>query len=200
MDVKALEEFFRSLDRSFFLDDDMKNYAHLDQPLPIGFGQTISQPILVLEMTKLLAPEKNHKVLEIGTGSGFQTALLAKMSAAVYTVERIPELQEKARQRLEALNFSNVFYKVGDGSLGWEEHAPFDRIMVTAAAGSLPQELVSQLANGGRMVIPVGPPHLQELLLVSKTSYGKVIVRSVEMVRFVELKGKYGWTEQEKQD
>jgi len=197
MDYKELETFFRSLDRSLFLDDDMKKYADLDQPLPIGFGQTISQPSLVLEMSWLLSPEKDSKVLEIGTGSGFQTAILAKMSKEVYTVERIGELMEKAKKRLEALNFTNIHYKVGDGSLGWKEHAPYDRIMVTAAARVLPDELVNQLANGGRMVIPVGPPLLQELKLVTKTEDGDIHMKTVTMVRFVELKGQYGWTLQD---
>ena len=195
MDQQELEDFFRSLDRSFFVDDDMKKYAHLDEPLPIGFGQTISQPTLVLEMTKLLAPEKDSKVLEIGTGSGFQTALLAKMAAKVYTVERIAELMEKAQKRLEALNFSNIYYKVGDGSKGWQEHAPYDRIMVTAAARVLPAELVNQLAVGGRMVIPIGPPRSQELKVITKKDNGDIDVKTVELVRFVELKGQYGWTE-----
>jgi len=195
VDQQELEDFFRSLDRSFFVDDDMKKYAHLDEPLPIGFGQTISQPTLVLEMTKLLAPEKDSKVLEIGTGSGFQTALLAKMAAKVYTVERIAELMEKAQKRLEALNFSNIYYKVGDGSKGWQEHAPYDRIMVTAAARVLPAELVNQLAVGGRMVIPIGPPRSQELKVITKKDNGDIDVKTVELVRFVELKGQYGWTE-----
>jgi len=193
MDLRELETFFRSLDRSFFIDNEMKRYADLDQPLPIGFGQTISQPSLVLEMTKLLVPEKDSRVLEIGTGSGFQTAILAKMSREVYTVERIPELMEKARKRLESLNFSNIHYKVGDGSGGWPEYAPYDRIMVTAAAAVLPDDLVNQLANGGRMVIPIGPPDLQELTLVMKEDDSAVKKFTVEMVRFVELKGKYGW-------
>ena len=195
MDRQELETFFRSLDRSFFIEDDMKKYADLDEPLPIGFGQTISQPSLVLEMTRLLAPEKDSKVLEIGTGSGFQTAILAKMSGQVFTVERIMELMEKAKKRLEALNFTNINYKGGDGSVGWEEHAPYDRIMVTAAANVLPDDLVDQLANGGRMVIPVGPPHLQELQLITKTDDGDMDVETMGMVRFVELKGQYGWTE-----
>jgi len=195
MDHKELEAFFRSLDRSFFVDNDMKTYADLDMPLPIGYGQTISQPSLVLEMTRILAPENNSKVLEIGTGSGFQTAILAKMSAEVYTVERIDKLMEKARKRLDSLNFSNIYYKVGDGSLGWKEYAPYDRIMVTAAARILPDNLVSQLKNGGRMVIPVGPPHLQELQLITKTDNGDIHIKTVEMVRFVELKGQYGWVE-----
>ncbi len=193
MDRKELVSFFRSLDRSFFVEGDMKKYAGLDGPLPIGFGQTISQPSLVLEMTWLLAPEKDSKVLEIGTGSGFQTALLAKMSAEVYTMERIAELMEKARKRLEALNFSNISYKVGDGSRGWQKHAPYDRIMVTAAAGTLPDDLVEQLAVGGRMIIPIGPPDLQELKLLTKTASGKIEMQTVEIVRFVELKGQYGW-------
>jgi len=195
MDQKELETYFYSFDRSFFIDNDMKKYADLDEPLPIGFGQTISQPSLVLEMTKLLAPEKDSKVLEIGTGSGFQTALLAKMSARVFTVERIGELTEKAKKRLDALNFSNIYYKIGDGSRGWKEYAPYDRIMVTAAARVLPDELLNQLADGGRMVIPVGPPDLQELKLITRTDDGSVNIKTVELVRFVELKGRYGWTE-----
>lgn len=194
MYFKELEAYFNSLDRSFFVDNDMKRYASLDEPLPIGFGQTISQPSLVLEMTYLLAPEKDSRVLEIGTGSGFQTAILAKMSAEVYTVERIEKLMEKAKKRLEALNFSNICYKVGDGSKGWQEYAPYDRIMVTAAARVLPDELVNQLATGGRMVIPVGPPDLQKLQLIMKTEDGGIQVETIGMVRFVELKGQYGWT------
>ena len=150
MNQQELETYFRSLDRSFFVEDNMKKYAALDEPLPIGFGQTISQPSLVLEMTRLLAPEKDSRVLEIGTGSGFQTAILAKMSAKVFTVERIDRLMEKAKKRLEALKFSNIYYKVGDGSKGWQEYAPYDRIMVTAAACVLPDDLVNQLATGGR--------------------------------------------------
>ncbi|NLL39019.1 MAG: protein-L-isoaspartate(D-aspartate) O-methyltransferase [Clostridiales bacterium] len=194
MDLRELESFIRSLDRSFFVEDDMKKYAYLNKPLPIGFGQTISQPSLVLEMTRLLAPEKDSKVLEIGTGSGFQTAILAKLSAKVFTVERVDKLMEKAQKRLEALNFANIYYKSGDGSRGWEEYAPYDRIMVTAAPSVLPDELVNQLAAGGRMVIPIGPPSLQELKLITKTDDGDVHMETVEMVRFVELKGQYGWT------
>ncbi|NLJ71010.1 MAG: protein-L-isoaspartate(D-aspartate) O-methyltransferase [Clostridiaceae bacterium] len=195
MDWQKLETYFRSLDRSFFIGNDMKKHANIDAPLPIGFGQTISQPSLVLEMTRLLEPKNNSKVLEIGTGSGFQTALLAKMSEKVYTVERINELAEEAKKRLETLNFSNIYYKVGDGSIGWQEHAPYDRIMVTAAAGLLPDELVNQLATGGRMVVPIGPQDFQELKLITKTDSGKINTETVAMVRFVELKGRYGWTE-----
>ncbi|HHY77727.1 MAG TPA: protein-L-isoaspartate(D-aspartate) O-methyltransferase [Clostridiales bacterium] len=195
MDYQELEKYFRSLDRSFFVDGDMKKYAYLDEPLPIGYGQTISQPSLVLEMTRILATEKDSKVLEIGTGSGFQTAILAKMSAKVYTVERIEELMEKAKKRLETLGFSNIYYKIGDGSKGWPEYAPYDRIMVTAAAGVLPDELVDQLEVDGRMVIPIGPPDLQELKLITKTGDGDIHIENMGMVRFVELKGQYGWIE-----
>ncbi|HHU90423.1 MAG TPA: protein-L-isoaspartate(D-aspartate) O-methyltransferase [Clostridiaceae bacterium] len=195
MDYQELETYFRSLDRSFFVDNEMKKYASSDEPLPIGFGQTISQPSLVLEMTRLLSPEKDSKVLEIGTGSGFQTAILAKMSAKVFTVERINELMEKAKKRLEALNFSNICYKVGDGSIGWPEYAPYDRIMVTAAVRILPDELINQLTTGGRMVIPVGLPGLQELKLITKSDDGDIHAKTVGLVRFVEFKGQYGWTE-----
>ena len=195
MDWQKLETYFRSLDRSLSVGNDMKKHASHDMPLPIGFGQTISQPSLVLEMTQLLEPENDSKVLEIGTGSGFQTALLAKMSAEVYTVERINKLAEEAKKRLDALNFSNIYYKIGDGSTGWQEHAPYDRIMVTAAAGLLPDELVNQLANGGRMVIPIGPSTFQELKLITKTDHGEINIKTVEWVRFVELKGPYGWVE-----
>lgn len=195
MDHKELETYFQSLDRSFFVEGPLKECADLDEPLPIGFGQTISQPSLVLEMTRILSPEKESKVLEIGTGSGFQTALLAKISAEVYTVEIIEQLMEKAKRRLEALNFTNVYYRVGDGSEGWKEHAPYDRIMVTAAALVLPDELISQLAAGGRMVIPIGPPSMQELKLITKTDEGDINIKALGKVRFVELKGQYGWTE-----
>lgn len=195
MDRQKLEAYFLSLDRSFFVENDMKKYANMDSPLPIGFGQTISQPSLVLEMTRLLEPESDSKVLEIGTGSGFQTALLAKMSAKVYTVELIDTLAEKAKTRLETLGFSNIYYKIGDGSSGWQEYAPYDRIMVTAAAGLLPDELVNQLATGGRMVIPIGSPKMQVLTLITKTDHGEIITDRVELVRFVELKGRYGWKE-----
>lgn len=195
MDRQKLEAYFLSLDRSFFVENDMKKYANMDSPLPIGFGQTISQPSLVLEMTRLLEPESDSKVLEIGTGSGFQTALLAKMSAKVYTVELIDTLAEKAKKRLETLGFSNIYYKIGDGSSGWQEYAPYDRIMVTAAAGLLPDELVNQLATGGRMVIPIGSPKMQVLTLITKTDHGEIITDRVELVRFVELKGRYGWEE-----
>ena len=193
MGNNELFAFFNQLDRSMFVNDEHKELAVLDRPLPIGHGQTISQPTLVLEMTLLLEPDKNCKVLEIGTGSGYQTALLAEFSGAVYTVERIPELSEKARKRLDSLGYTNIHFIVGDGSEGCAEHAPYDRIMVTAAAETIPPELVTQLRAGGRMVIPAGPPGLQDLFLITKGPDGEVRSEALAKVAFVEMKGKYGW-------
>lgn len=193
MDDKALVQYYRELDRALFLDSDYQHLAGVDGPLPIGHGQTISQPSLVLEMTRLLSPEPDSIVLEIGTGSGYQTALLAAFSRQVYTIEWFPELSEAARQRHQQLGLSNITYRIGDGSCGWPEFAPFDRIMVTAAAGRIPSELVDQLAPGGAMVIPVGPPSWQELLHIQKAADGSTSAAVVESVRFVELRGKYGW-------
>lgn len=199
MDRKELYEAFRKLDRSFFLDDSCKGLASYDGPLPIGYGQTISQPSLVVEMTALLDPEPTSRVLEIGTGSGYQTALLAPFCKAVYTIERIPELAAKAKERLEALGFKNIYFRVGDGSNGWPEEAPFDRIIVTAAAAAIPPALIEQLSPCGRLVIPVGPRGLQDLVLVRKTETGKIIQETIEKVAFVELVGPYGWSQQDRQ-
>jgi len=195
MDYQELLGFFNSLDRSLFIDNEYSNYADLDEPLPIGYGQTISQPSLVLNMTYLLSLNKSCKVLEIGTGSGYQTALLANFSEHVYTVERITELGEKARLRLELLGYKNVTYKIGDGSLGWIEFAPYDRIMVTAAAENMPNELLDQLKAGGKMVIPIGSQDMQELILVTKDQQGSIQQKKIETVRFVEMIGKYGWAD-----
>lgn len=193
MDYKELSDIFLKLDRRLFIDNDMKRYAAWDTPLPIGFGQTISQPSLVLEMTYLLAPEKESKVLEIGTGTGFQTALLAEFSAAVYTIERIPELADRAKKRLTSLGYANINFKIGDGSAGWPDFAPYDRILVTAAAGKPPTALIDQLARSGRMVVPVGPQNVQQLQLITKDEEEKIEIKNVGMVAFVEMKGKYGW-------
>jgi protein-L-isoaspartate(D-aspartate) O-methyltransferase len=194
MDREHLRKYFRNLDRAFFIDNENKVFANLDSALPVGYGQTISQPSLVLQMTELLEPEPTSKVLEIGTGTGYQTALLAEMAARVYTVERIAALAERARERLVALGFANIEFEVGDGSVGWAEKGPFDRIMVTAAAAKIPSELVDQLDNGGRMVLPVGARYGQELLLLTKDETGQVQKKVIEAVIFVELVGKYGWT------
>lgn len=190
---KKLYEFFKKLDRSFFIDNEYKNLAHCDSALPIGHGQTISQPTLVYAMTEKLDLSKNLKVLEIGTGSGYQTAFLAEFAGKVYTVEKIEELSRKAQRRLAELGYANVEFKVGDGSEGWEEHAPYDRIIVTAAAREVPEPLAEQLGRGGKMIIPVGQRGLQDLMMISKDDKGVVKKEFLEKVIFVELKGKYGW-------
>jgi protein-L-isoaspartate(D-aspartate) O-methyltransferase len=197
MDIAALEKYFRQLDRAFFIDNENKALARLDHALPVGFGQTISQPSLVLLMTELLAPEPDSRVLEIGTGTGYQTAFLARFAAEVVTVERIPALAERARERLDSLGFANITYRIGDGSAGCADLGPFDRIMVTAAAGKVPDELLAQLAPDGRMIIPVGPRHIQDLLLITRDTAGQIRQRTIERVVFVELRGKYGWTDRE---
>ncbi|WP_422124193.1 protein-L-isoaspartate(D-aspartate) O-methyltransferase [Planococcus sp. X10-3] len=171
--------------------DRFKEMAFADEAVPIGHEQTISQPSLVLEMTLALDLAPDSKVLEIGTGSGFQTALLAEFSGSVYTVERIEELHNRAKERLGELGYDNISFKLDDGSYGWQENAPYDRIMVTAAASKIPEELVSQLAAGGKMIIPVGSSFSQELQLVEKDENGKLKTTLLNLVRFVPLKGKY---------
>lgn len=188
---EALLQFFTSLDRSLFLGMQYKGLAKLDRPLPIGMGQTISQPSLVLYMTQQLDLKKNQKVLEIGTGSGYQSAFLAEFCAELYTVELLAELQKQAKERLRGLGYHNIHYKVGDGSLGWAEHAPYERIMVTAAAKRMPLPLIEQLAPGGIMIIPVGPLGWQELMQVTKDSEGNIEQKKLLDVAFVELVGKY---------
>lgn len=187
---RAIKAYFRNMDRSFFMDR-FKEMAFADEAVPIGHEQTISQPSLVLEMTLALDLEADSKVLEIGTGSGFQTALLAEFSGHVFTVERIEELHARAKERLSELGYDNISFKLDDGSSGWEENAPYDRIMVTAAASVMPQELIDQLALGGKMVIPVGSAFSQELRLVEKDADGKIHTALLTEVRFVPLKGKY---------
>lgn len=184
---EEIEKYFRQLDRSKFIDD-QKEHAALDRPLPIGHGQTISQPTLVLNMTLQLDLRKDDKVLEIGTGSGFQTALLSKFSHSVYTVERIRALYDSAKKRLSDLGYSNVYYHYGDGHSGWEENAPYDKIMVTAAAKEVPEILINQLAPGGKMVIPVGDFHMQELKLLEKDKDGMISESVIEYVIFVEFR------------
>lgn len=187
---ERITEYYNKLDRSYFMDEN-KELSHEDVPFPIGYEQTISQPSLVLKMTILLDIDEESKVLEIGTGSGYQTALLSKASRIVYTIERIKELHLKSKARLSKAGYSNIEFKLDDGSLGWEENAPYDRIMVTAAASKLPDKLLEQLAVGGKMVIPVGPEGKQDLIVISKGSDGKITEEIVAKVRFVKLIGQY---------
>lgn len=182
--------YFHKLDRSLFVGQ-YQEFARMDRPLPIGYGQTISQPTLVLQMTLKLQLHPSAKVLEIGTGSGYQTALLAPFCKQVYTVERIKALHKQAKKRLLTLGYSNISFKLGDGSLGWRERQPFDRIIVTAAASKVPDELIEQLRPNGRMIIPVGDQYMQELTLIEKNEAGDVTATTINEVAFVRLKGKY---------
>lgn len=168
-----------------------QDLAELDRAVPIGYGQTISQPSLVLKMTLALDLHPDARMLEIGTGSGYQTALLAAFSGAVYTVERMEPLYRKAKERLDVEGFSNIYYRLGDGSEGWPEHQPFDRIMVTASASKVPDELLSQLNTNGKMIIPVGVRGDQKLQLIKKDAAGKVTSNNLADVAFVRLIGKY---------
>lgn len=187
---QLIKDYFRKMDRSFFMDR-YKHMAAFDEAVPIGHEQTISQPSLVLEMTLALDVEKDSKILEIGTGSGFQTALLAEFGGQVYTVERIEALHKRAKERLDEMGFGNISFKLADGSAGWAEHAPYDRIMVTAAASEIPEELIAQMAAGGKMILPVGASWSQELRLIEKDVGGNLHSTILNQVRFVPLKGKY---------
>lgn len=173
--------------RHAFVPPELRHLAYIDSPLPIGFDKTISQPFMVAVMTDLLDPQPGHSVLEIGTGLGYQAAVLAQLAAKVYTVEIIEELADGARRRLREIACANVKQRVGDGSLGWPEHAPYDRIMVTAAPELMPAMLLTQLKPGGRMVIPAGIADAQQLLLVEKDSAGKLKTKEIMPVRFSSL-------------
>jgi protein-L-isoaspartate(D-aspartate) O-methyltransferase len=163
--------------------------AYLNNALPIGRGQTISQPYIVALMTDLLDPRPDHVVLEIGTGSGYQAAILSRLVRQVYSVEVIPELAVEAQERLRRLGYGNVSVKAADGNAGWPEHAPYDGIIVTAVAAQVPKALLAQLRNGGRMIIPVGESHSQELILVEKSAEGAISEQSILPVAFVPLVG-----------
>ncbi len=176
--------------RHEFVPADQRSNAYRNRPLPIGHGQTISQPYIVALMTDLLEPQPDHRVLEIGTGSGYQAAVLAELTGQVYSIEIIEELGEQAIERLARLGYHNVSVRLGDGYYGWEEHAPFDTIVVTAAASHVPPPLVEQLKPGGRMVIPVGSRFLtQQLVLIEKQQDGQLITQQLLPVRFVPLTG-----------
>jgi protein-L-isoaspartate(D-aspartate) O-methyltransferase len=182
-------EVIRGLDRAEFVPESMRDVAGQDSPLPIGHGQTISQPFIVAFMTQVLNLQPGERVLEIGTGSGYQTAVLARLGGEVYTVESLPELAGPARERLGRLGFSNIHFRVGDGTAGWPEAAPFDAIIGTAAPERVPPALYLQLRPGGRLVLPVGPVHgAQELLRVTRPSRGEEPqVEKLLDVRFVPM-------------
>lgn len=188
-DARVIEAI-ATVPRHEFVPKPHRANAYEDRPLPIGHDQTISQPYVVARMTEALDLDPSDVVLEIGTGSGYQAAVLAELCGQVYTIEIVPELGETARRRLAELGYDNVAVRVGDGYQGWPEHAPFDAIIVTAAPESVPQPLIDQLKPGGRLVIPVGPQSgAQQLLLVRKDSDGNITRESLELVRFVPMTG-----------
>jgi protein-L-isoaspartate(D-aspartate) O-methyltransferase len=185
LDATVLDAM-RRVPRHLFVPQGQQPHAYENRPLPISHGQTISQPYIVALMTDLVRPRKADRVLEIGTGSGYQAAVLGELVASVYTIEIVAPLAEEARERLARLGYSNVTVRAGDGYKGWPEHAPFDSIMVTAGADEVPPPLVQQLKPGGRLVIPVGPAHsVQYLTVVEKQADGTVRSRQVAPVRFV---------------
>ena len=183
---------FLDVPRHRFVDDYLKFKAYDDYPLSIGYNQTISQPYMVAIMTEALKPEPENKVLEIGTGSGYQAAILAKLSQTVYSLERISALASKARKILDELGIYNVHLRIGDGTKGYAMEAPYDRIIVTAGAPFVPEALIAQLAPGGILVIPVGDQQLQDLKRVTKKD-NKAETESLGGCRFVKLIGENGW-------
>ena len=177
----------RTVPRHEFVPPEWRSEAYADHPLPIGYDQTISQPYIVAFMTELIRPSSNQRVLEVGTGSGYQAAVLAEIVDSVYTIELVPELAKSSADRLKRLGYRNVIVRQGDGYLGWSEHAPFDAILVTAAADEIPQPLIEQLRDGGVMVIPVGAERsVQELTVVTKRGK-EILTQTVLPVRFVPL-------------
>jgi protein-L-isoaspartate(D-aspartate) O-methyltransferase len=188
IDDEQVLKSMRSVPREEFVPESLKRKAYYNIPLPIGYGQTISQPYIVALMTQLLEVDKDDIVLEIGTGSGYQAAVLAEIVKRVYTVEIIEPLGMEARKRLQRLGYENVEVRIGDGYFGWEEHSPFDAIIVTAAATHIPPPLIRQMKNGARMCIPVGQPYYPQVLkLIEKNEKGEVRISDVIPVRFVPL-------------
>lgn len=183
---------FRSVERHEFVPKNLAKEAYADYPLPIGDGQTISQPYMVALMTEQLGLRGKEKVLEIGTGSGYQTAVLAGLAAEVYSIERFESLAQKARQALERLGYENITIKTGDGTLGWQERAPFDGILVTAGAPKAPKSLIDQLRERGRMVIPIGGNYGQVLTVIEKKK-NDVSYKEICDCVFVPLIGQEGW-------
>jgi len=192
LDERVLDAM-REVPRHLFVPKGAQAEAYKNRPLAIGHGQTISQPYIVAIMTDLLKPRENHRVLEVGTGSGYQAAVMAKLTSEVFTMEIIEPLGVQAGQRLQQLGYDNVQVRIGDGYYGWEEHAPFDAIIVTAAANHVPPPLVKQLKPGGRMIIPVGSAFMvQQLVLIEKGMDGEVTLKQILPVRFVPLTGEHG--------
>ena len=194
LDPRVLEAMAK-VPRHLFVPGNYQSAAYEDRPLPIGEGQTISQPYMVAVMTQSLDLKGEERVLEIGTGSGYQAAILAELSKKVYTVERIPLLTERAQEVLKQFGYTNISFRTGDGTKGWPEEAPFDGIIVTAGAPDIPQSLTSQLAEGGRLVIPTGPRYTQTLYKVTRKRR-EFIEEDVTGCVFVPLVGDFGWKDE----
>ena len=190
---------FRSVPRHLFVSEALRDQAYGDYPLPIGEQQTISQPYIVAEMTQALELRTDDRVLEIGTGSGYQAAILAEIVYRVYTIERIRSLYIQARKLLDKLHYHNIVMRCSDGTAGWKDESPFDAIIVTAGAPHVPEKLLDQLAEGGRMVVPVGNQHSQDLIKVVKDKKG-IIKSNLGGCRFVKLIGEHGWKENKRLD
>lgn len=193
-DPRVLEAVM-SVPRDRFVPESIRSRAYDDSALPIGHGQTISQPSLQALYLQVLEVGPDDKVLEVGAGSGYQTALLAEVAANVYAVERLPELTQRAREVLDELGYRNIALVTKDGTTGWSKYAPYDAILVAAASPDIPDALVDQLTPDGRLLIPVGDRHTQELTLVQKTADGAVQRRSITQCVFVPLIGRFGWPE-----
>jgi protein-L-isoaspartate(D-aspartate) O-methyltransferase len=185
---------FHKVQRHLFVSEALRDQAYGDYPLPIGEQQTISQPYIVAEMTQALELNKDDRVLEIGTGSGYQAAILAEVVYRVYTIERIRSLYVQTRSLLDKLHYHNIVMRCSDGTSGWQDESPFDAIMVTAGAPDVPQKLLDQLVEGGRMVVPVGNQHSQDLIKYTKDERG-VHKTNLGGCRFVKLIGAHGWKE-----
>lgn len=180
-------EVMAKVHRHHFVPLEVQAFAYANTPLPIGCGKTISQPFIVALMTDLLDLNPDDRVLEIGTGFGYQAAVLAELAAAVYTVEILPALQTRARQTLSELGYTNVHFRLGNGALGWPQEAPFDKIILTAAPELIPPALIEQIKVGGRLVLPAGPPDAQQLMMVERDAAGKLTSRTILPVRFSAL-------------
>jgi protein-L-isoaspartate(D-aspartate) O-methyltransferase len=179
--------------RHLFVEEALRDRSYLDQALPIGERQTISQPFMVAVMSEALELAGTERVLEVGTGSGYQTAVLAELAESVFSIERIASLAIQARSRLESLGYYNVLVQIGDGTIGWNEHAPYDAILVTAASPRIPRPLVEQLRVGGRLVLPLGEEGEQVLVRLRKEPSGRLAEEVLGGCRFVKLIGRHGW-------
>ena len=192
-DLTVLQAFSR-VQRHLFVPEAVRHRAYDDSPVPIGFGQTASQPSLQALYMQRLGIEPHHRILEVGTGSGYQTAVLAMLGGQVYSIERIAALSQRARRAIDDLKLNNVALMVGDGTLGWAKYAPYDRILVAAGSPTVPQALVDQLAPDGAMAIPVGDRDMQTLVIVRKDAQGNVDTERVTECTFVPLVGRFAWS------